>query len=163
MRKQNTIPQITGHLKLAMQKRPAQPNGDQFSHGTSLQTSQFNGSKDTTTVEKQKAIGQQKLAMQKKLFFDNIEIGSPIALFCFGLPKSIVAEGLLLTRGDDNGFCKVYIKKVLVPHEKVKFDKNGLTVGEAEDKCVLWDIANCNKHHHVFSYEKRGVTNAYIT
>ncbi|KAK4485365.1 hypothetical protein RD792_008004 [Penstemon davidsonii] len=54
----------------------------------------------------------------------------------------IFVEGLLLTRGDDNGLCKVYIKKVLVPHERVKFDQNGLTVGEAEDKCVLWDIAN---------------------
>ncbi|KAL3820220.1 hypothetical protein ACJIZ3_006125 [Penstemon smallii] len=145
MQKKSALPngdQTFGHQKLAMQKKSALPNGDQLSHETSLQTSQFNGSKDTTTVEKQKAMGQQKLAMQKKLFFDTIEIGSSIALFYFGLPKSIVTEGLLLTRGDDNGLCKVYIKKVLVPHEKVKYDKNGLTVGEAEDKCVLWDIAN---------------------
>ncbi|KAL3839021.1 hypothetical protein ACJIZ3_023612 [Penstemon smallii] len=126
MHKKSALPngdQTFGHQKLAMQKKSALPNGYQFSHETSLQTSRFNGSNDTTTVEKQK-------------------IGSSITLFCFGLPKSIVAEGLLLTRGDDNELCKVYIKKVLIPHEKVKSDKNGLTVGEAEDKCVLWDIAN---------------------
>ncbi|KAL3831066.1 hypothetical protein ACJIZ3_019868 [Penstemon smallii] len=50
--------------------------------------------------------GSTKISNAKNLFFDTIEIGSSIALFCFGFPKSIVAEGIFLTRGDDNGLCK---------------------------------------------------------
>ncbi|EYU29442.1 hypothetical protein MIMGU_mgv11b015324mg, partial [Erythranthe guttata] len=87
---------------------------------------------------------------QKSLvdFFEPIKIGTRVHLFCHGIPKKVVAEGVVVDIIDDedgigHSFVNVYIAKIVEPNEKLLKPYSGAkTIGEVVHKCIEWEYAN---------------------
>ena len=58
-----------------------------------------------------------------------------------------MAEGILIDYidcGEDGTqFCKVGVRKALVPNEKLmRPRRDALTIGQSVNKCIMWELAN---------------------
>ncbi|KAG8363951.1 hypothetical protein BUALT_Bualt19G0075700 [Buddleja alternifolia] len=79
-------------------------------------------------------------------------IGTRVHLFCHGIPKNIVGQGLVVSmvddeRKDDHAFGKVYVEKALIPSEKLRRPhESARVIREAVHKCIYWEFVDvCSK------------------
>ncbi|KAG8362695.1 hypothetical protein BUALT_BualtUnG0049900 [Buddleja alternifolia] len=76
------------------------------------------------------------------------QIGTRVHLFCHRIPKSIVAQGVVVDliggeKKDRHVFVKVYVEKTLIPNEKLLRPYEGArTIGEAIHKCINWEFVD---------------------
>ncbi|KAG8377172.1 hypothetical protein BUALT_Bualt08G0000400 [Buddleja alternifolia] len=91
--------------------------------------------------------GKSKKQKTVQDYYDNsIKIGTRVHLFCHRIPKSIVAQGVVVDliggeKKDRHVFVKVYIEKALIPNEKLLRPYEGArTIGEAIHKCINWEF-----------------------
>ncbi|KAG8380792.1 hypothetical protein BUALT_Bualt06G0053100 [Buddleja alternifolia] len=81
-------------------------------------------------------------------YVNSIKIGTRVHLFCHGIPKHIVGQGLVVSmdddeRKDDHAFVKVYVEKALIPSEKLRKPHEGARViGEAVHKYIYWEFVD---------------------
>ncbi|KAL0361231.1 UNVERIFIED_CONTAM: hypothetical protein Sradi_3807600 [Sesamum radiatum] len=78
------------------------------------------------------------------------EIGARVHLFCHHIPKTIVAEGVVVgTHGQlgvPPGFVKVYVRKVHIPNEKLQRpSKDVTTIEEVVNKCIYGEFVNMGR------------------
>ncbi|KAG8391587.1 hypothetical protein BUALT_Bualt01G0203000 [Buddleja alternifolia] len=77
-----------------------------------------------------------------------VQIGARVHLFCHRIPKSIVAQGVVVDliggeKKDGHTFVKVSVEKALIPNEKLLRPHEGArTIGEAIHKCIHWEFVD---------------------
>ncbi|KAG8372705.1 hypothetical protein BUALT_Bualt12G0094500 [Buddleja alternifolia] len=115
------------------------------SHGKTING--FTSSPNPPSPEEQ--IVGRKSNKQKTVqdyYVNSIKIGTRVHLFCHGIPKNIVGQGLVVSmdddeKKDDHAYVKVYVEKALIPCEKLRRPHEGARViGEAVHKCIYWDF-----------------------
>ncbi|KAG8389916.1 hypothetical protein BUALT_Bualt01G0028700 [Buddleja alternifolia] len=89
--------------------------------------------------------GKSKKQKTVQDYHDNsIKIGTRVHLFCHRIPKSIVAQGVVVDliggeKKDGHAFVKVYVEKALIPNEKLLRPQEGArTIGEA----IHWEFVD---------------------
>ncbi|KAG8386934.1 hypothetical protein BUALT_Bualt03G0200400 [Buddleja alternifolia] len=109
----------------------------------------FTSSPNPPSPEEQIVGGKtKKQKIVQDYYVNSIKIGTRVHLFCHGIPKNIVGQGLVVSvvddeRKDDHAFVKVYVEKALIPSEKLRRPhESARVIGEAVHKCIYWEFVD---------------------
>ncbi|KAG8387082.1 hypothetical protein BUALT_Bualt03G0216300 [Buddleja alternifolia] len=112
-------------ISSSMTQNTQVPNASS-SHG--LASNGLTNSPNPTSPEEQMQIVGGKSKKQKTMqdyYVNSIKIGTRVHLFCHGIPKNIVGQGVVVDmvneeKKDQHVFVKVYVEKAMIPNEKLR-------------------------------------------